>query len=85
MNHLSLLFDGVNFDLPKPGGIIKNDTLFVNSVFPGMEVRFTRDGSIPSPEDELYIKEIKVFSSESIVLRSFDQTGRGGRHIVVTK
>ena len=85
LNHLSLLFDGVDFDLPKPGGIIKNDTLFINSVFPGMEVRFTRDGSIPSPEDELYIKEIKVFSSESIVLRSFDQTGRGGRHIVVTK
>ena len=85
LNHLSLLFDGVDFDLPKPGGIIKNDTLFVNSVFPGMEVRFTRDGSIPSPEDELYIKEIKVLSSESIVLRSFDQTGRGGRHIEVTK
>ena len=85
LNHLSLLFDGVDFDLPKPGGIIKNDTLFVNSVFPGMEVRYTRDGSIPSPEDELYIKELKVLSSESIVLRSFDQTGRGGRYIVVTK
>ena len=85
LNHLSLLFDGVDFDLPKPGGIIENDTLFVNSVFPSIEVRFTRDGSIPSTEDELYIKEIKVFSSESIVLRSFDQTGRGGRHILVTK
>ena len=85
LNHLSLLFGGVDFDLPKPGGIIKNDTLFVNSIFPGMEVRYTRDGSIPSPEDELYIKEIKVLTSESIVLRSFDQTGRGGRHIVVTK
>ena len=37
LNHLSFLYDGVDFDLPKPGGIIKNDTLFVNSVFPGME------------------------------------------------
>ncbi len=85
LNHLSLLYDGVSFDLPKPGGIIKNDTLFVNSVFPGMDVRFTRNGSIPSPDDQLYLKEIKVFSSESIVLRSFDQTGRGGRHIVVSR
>ena len=85
LNHLSLLFDGVDFDLPKPGGFIKNDTLFVNSVFPGMNVRFSRDGSIPTSEDELYLKEIKVLSSESIVLRSFDQTGRGGRHIVVNK
>ena len=85
LNHLSLLFDGVDFDLPKPGGLIKDDTLYVNSVFPGMEVRFTRDGSIPSPDDELYIKELEVLSSESIVLRLFDQTGRGGRHIIVTK
>jgi len=85
LNHLSLLYDGVSFDLPKPGGIIKNDTLFVNFVFPGMDVRFTRNGSIPSPDDQLYLKEIKVLSSESIVLRSFDQTGRGGRHIVVSR
>ena len=85
LNHLSFLYDGVDFDLPKPGGFIKNDTLFVNSVFPGMNVRFSRDGSIPTSEDELYLKEIKVLSSESIVLRSFDQTGRGGRHIVVSK
>ena len=85
LNHLSFLYDGVNFDLPKPGGFIKNDILFVNSVFPGMDVRFSRDGSIPTSEDELYLKEIKVLPSESIVLRSFDQTGRGGRHIVVSK
>lgn len=85
LNHLSFLYDGVNFDLPKPGGFIKNDILFVNSVFPGMDIRFSRDGSIPTSEDELYLKEIKVLPSESIVLRSFDQTGRGGRHIVVSK
>ena len=85
LNHLSFLYDGVDFDLPKPGGFIKNDTLFVNSVFPGMNVRFSRDGSIPTSEDELYLKEIKVLPTESIVLRSFDQTDRGGRHIVVSK
>ena len=85
LNHLSFLYDGVDFDLPKPGGFIKNDILFVNSVFPGMNVRFSRDGSIPTSEDELYLKEIKVLPTESIVLRSFDQTGRGGRHIVVSK
>ena len=26
LNHLSFLYDGVDFDLPKPGGFIKNDT-----------------------------------------------------------
>ena len=85
LNHLSLLYGGVDFDLPKPGGIIKNDTLFVNSVFPGLDVRFTRNGSLPSSDDELYTKEFKVLSSELIVLRLFDKTGRGGRDIVVNR
>ena len=57
----------------------------MNSVFPGTDVRFTGDGSKPSSDDELYTKEIKVLSSELIVLRSFDKTGRGGRDIVVSR
>ena len=32
--------------------------------------------------DQLYLKEIKVFPPESIVLRSFDQTGRGEEDIL---
>ena len=35
LHHLPELFGGVEFDLPKkPGAIIIDDTLFVNSIFP---------------------------------------------------
>ena len=71
----------MDFDLPKPGGIIINDTLFSNTIFPGMDVRFTRDGSERSYDDEIYIGEIYIDPSESIVFRLFDKNGRGGRHI----
>ena len=85
LHHLPILFGGVDFDLPKPGAIISDDTLFVNSIFPGMNVRFTRDGSVPSSEDELYIGKTLISPSEVVVLRAFDKTGRGGRHIQAEK
>jgi hexosaminidase len=75
------LFGGVDFDLPKPGGIIINDTLFSNTIFPGMDVRFTRDGSEPSYDDEIYIGETYIDPSENVVFRLFDKYGRGGRYI----
>ena len=81
LHHLSVLFGGVDFDLPKPGGIIINDTLFSNTIFPGMDVRFTRDGSEPSYDDEIYIGETYIDPSESVVFKLFDKDGRGGRHI----
>ena len=46
-----------------------------------MDVRFTRDGSEPSYDDDIYIGETYVDPSESIVIRLFDKNGRGGRHI----
>ena len=67
--------------MPKPGAIIIDDTLFVNSIFPGMDIRFTRDGTIPSSDDELYIKESYISESDNVILRLFDKKGRGGRHI----
>ena len=85
LHHLPVLFGGVDFDLPKPGAIISDDTLFVNSIFPGMDVRFTRDGSVPSSDDELYIKEIYISESDNVILRLFDKKGRGGRHIVALR
>ena len=85
LHHLPVLFGGVDFDLPKPGAIIIDDTLFVNSIFPGMDVRFTRDGSVPSSDDELYIKETYISESDNVILRLFDKKGRGGRHIVALR
>jgi len=35
------IFEGLKYDLPKPGGVIINDSLFANSAFPGLYIKYT--------------------------------------------
>ena len=67
--------------MPKPGAIIINDTLKVKVNFPGLDVRFTRDGSEPNINSELYNLPIFTDKSDKILLKVFDKTGRGGKSI----
>ena len=77
----SSLFGGVKYHLPKPGAIIINDTLKVKVDFPGLDVRFTRDGSEPNINSELYNSPSYVDENDKIVLKVFDKTSRGGKSI----
>ena len=77
----SSLFGGVKYHLPKPGAIIINDTLKVKVEFPGLDVRFTRDGSEPNIDSELYNSPSYVYENDKIVLKVFDKTSRGGKSI----
>jgi hexosaminidase len=72
------------YDLPKPGGIIKNDSLYVRSPFPGLEVRYSLDGSVPNHTSKIYQHPILVDFDEVVVLRSFDAQLNGGKPISVS-
>jgi hexosaminidase len=72
------------YDLPKPGGIIKNDSLYVRSPFPGLEVRYSLDGSVPNHTSKIYQHPILVDCDEVVVLRSFDAQLNGGKPISVS-
>ena len=80
---LNYTFNNLKFDLPKPGAIIKNDTLSVRVQFPGSIVRYTTDGTTPNKNSVLYEKPIKIDTSKSMILRTFDNQGRGGRSIKI--
>ena len=77
------LYPGFYHDVPKPGGMIKNDSLFVRSPFPGMRVHYTLDGSTPSPSSKVYQHPIAIHPDDVVVLRSFDNQLRGRKQINV--
>ena len=72
------------YDLPKPGGIIKNDSLYVRSPYPGLQVRYSLDGSVPNHSSKIYQHPIPVDSDDVAVLRSFDTQMNGGKSILVS-
>ena len=72
------------YDLPKPGGIIKNDSLYVRSPYPGLQVRYSLDGSVPNHNSKIYQHPIPVDFDEVVVLRSFDAQLNGGKPISVS-
>jgi hexosaminidase len=79
------IFGGLSYDLPKPGGIIVNDSLYANSAFPGLNIKYTLDGTTPNPNSKNYVTPLKINQSESVHLRLFDNNGRGGNTIMVNK
>lgn len=79
LRRLDHLWDGVRYRIPPPGAIIENDVLKANVALPGMEIRFTTDGSEPTSESTLY--EGAVRAEGEVRLRAFSMTGRGSRTV----
>ena len=66
-----------SYRVPPPGAIIENNLLKANSEFPGLEIRYTLDGSDPTTKSTLYEKPVKV--TENVKLRCFDSAGNSSR------
>ena len=79
------IYGGLTYDLPKPGGIIKNDSLYANTAFPGLNIKYTLDGSLPNIESMNYNNPVEIDQDDVIYLRLFDNKGRGGYPIQVDK
>lgn len=71
LNHLA---GGLNYHLPMPGAIIINDVLYANVSLPGVTIRFTTDGSLPTQKSQEYKGPVKVIGN--VKLCTFDQTNR---------
>jgi hexosaminidase len=77
MPRLDHLFGGYNYRIPPPGGVIRGDTLYANTTFPGLEIRYTTDGSVPTGSSEIYSGPVPA--AGKVLLRSFNKMGRGSR------
>ena len=80
---LSSVYNQLLYDLPKPGAVVEKGLLRIRQQFPGLEIRFTRDGTTPTRLDEKYTTTVEINPSDQIVVRTFDPNGRGGNPIQV--
>ncbi|WP_154853101.1 family 20 glycosylhydrolase [Cyclobacterium xiamenense] len=72
---------GYNYRIAPPGLRIKNDTLYANVNFPGLELRYTTDGTEPHFDADKYEKPLPL--SAQVKIRAFDRAGRGSKTVTV--
>ncbi len=70
---------GAQFRIPTVGATINNGEAVANIQLPGMQIRYTADGTEPGIKSPLY--SVPVKEKGVITFRAFDDKGRGGRSI----
>jgi len=75
------LYKGILYRVPMPGAKIENGTLTANVTFPGLAIRYTTDGTEPTPTSMLYSEPVQV--TGNIKLKTFTSTARASRTLSV--
>ena len=57
--------------------MVENGLLKANVEFPGLDLRYTTDGSEPTIESSLFTEPVEV--SGTVKIRAFDAAGKGSR------
>ena len=70
--------DGIGYRIPLPGAKIIQGKLHANTTFPGLEIRYTEDGTEPNEKSTLYTVPIETKAKE-IKLKAFASNGRSSR------
>lgn len=74
---LDHLYGGWNYRIPVPGVKVEGGNVEANINFPGFEIRYTTDGSVPTSTSALYEGPIPV--ADNLTFGAFSKTGRGGK------
>ena len=82
LKRLDQLSGGFNYRIPLPGAELEDGTLRANILFPGLEIRYTTDGSEPDKNAALYTGPVQTDASE-VQLRAFDTRGRASRTTIL--
>ena len=70
----------VSFRVPTPGAKIEGSTLYANVIFPGLEIRYTLDGTKPTKESNLYLAPVQVKDGIEVKLAVFvPNSGKSSR------
>ena len=79
LRRLDYLNGGVHYRLPPPGAVVRGGVLHANVAFPGLEIRYTFDGTEPDATSAHYRQPVSV--ERDVKLSSFDTRGRSSRTV----
>ena len=74
---LNSIFGGYHYRIPLPGAVVENGLLKANVEFPGLDLRYTTNGSEPTIESSLFTGPVEV--SGTVKIRAFNAPGKGSR------
>lgn len=80
---LDQLNGGYRYRIPAPGIVVKQDTVYMNTAYPGLEIRYTTDGSEPGGSSPIYEGPFAA-NGKVMAARCFNVKGRGGLTSYVT-
>jgi len=70
----------VSYRIPPPGAIFENGQLSANTLFPGLTIRYTTDGSEPNINSTEYKSPVSI-ETENIMLKTFATNGNSSRTV----
>lgn len=82
---LDRLYSEINYRIPPPGAVIKNDTLHANISLPGLTIRYKLDGSDPTENSPQYNGPVDISENDRPRLAAFSLTGRPSRTVDAVK
>lgn len=70
---------GIQYRIPPPGIYSTGETISMNTLYPGLEIRYTTDGSEPTERSSLYTDPLNFTPGTEIKARAFNSVSRGSR------
>jgi hexosaminidase len=78
---LSYVNGSYNYRLPLPGAVIEDGKLKANIEFPGLDLRYTTDGTEPNDNSTLFEGPVEI--QGQVRMKAFDASGKSSRNIVI--
>jgi hexosaminidase len=79
---MAALSGGFNYRVPAPGGAIEEGVFRANTKYPGLQIRYTTDGSEPTVDSREYYGPVEV--SGPVKLKAFDRAESSSRTVTVS-
>jgi hexosaminidase len=83
LDRLDDLAGGARYRIPPPGMVVRDGQVFANVAYPGLDIRYTTDGTEPAADSTRFQRPLP--SGQNVRLRTFDSDGRGSRTVDVSQ